>query len=100
MASEVDEVGVVADDVHGPVRNRLGRVEHEQRADLAHAFGDPGRRVGGPEDVRHEHDRDELGAFVDELIQIGLVQTSGVGETEPTQRGAGPLAQELPRHDV
>ena len=46
------------------------------------------------------HERDDLRALVDQLVDVGEVEPTVVGDAEPAQRRAGALAQDLPRHDV
>ena len=64
---------------------------HDQRADLVRPADELLGRVDGAEDVRDEHERDDLGALGDDLVEVGEVEPAVVGEAEPAQRRAGAL---------
>ena len=42
----------------------------------------------------------QLGALVDDGVEVGQVEPAVVGQPEPAQRRAGAAAQLLPRHQV
>ena len=100
MAGEDHEVGAGRGHVDRQVRDRLARVEHDQRADLVGARGDRLERVDGAQDVGLVGERDDLGPLVEQLAEVGQVEAALVGDTEPAQRGAGAAAELLPRHQV
>ena len=85
-----------------PVRHRLGAVEDGDRADGLGPRDDLRDRVDRAENVALVDERDDLGALVDEPFGIGgcEIEPAVFGEAEPAQRRPGPLARQLPRHQV
>ncbi|MPM79769.1 hypothetical protein SDC9_126810 [bioreactor metagenome] len=102
MAGEGDQISLPPGDVGRHLRHRLGRIDDEHGADGVRHPGDRDHRVDGAEHVRLAGDRDDLGAFVDQALGLGLhqVEAALLGHVEPAQGGTGALADELPRHDV
>ena len=102
VAGEGDQVGAEAGHVDRQLRDGLRGVHHHRRADGVAHRGDLGDRVDGAEHVGDVGHRDDLGPLVDQALvrRRGQVEPALVGDVEPAQRGAGPLGQQLPRHDV
>ena len=73
---------------------------HDDGADLVGASGDLGDRVDRAEHVGDPGQRDDLGALGDQLVDVGQVEVTVVGEPEPAQLGALALGEQLPRDDV
>jgi hypothetical protein len=61
---------------------------------------DLGRRVDGPEGVRHVAERDDAGAVAEQLLVHVHPQFAGIRHRHDAQHRAGRLARHLPRHEV
>jgi hypothetical protein len=100
VAGQHEEVGAERGDVDRHVRARLSAVDQDEGTDLAGPADQHVDRVLGPEDVADVHEGQHLGALVHQQLEVGEVEPAVVGQRDPAQRGAGALAEHLPRHQV
>jgi hypothetical protein len=80
VAGERDQVGAQGLHVQGHVRRSLRGVDDDQRTDLVGAADELLGRVDRAEDVRHQHERHDLGSLGDDAIDVGQVQPALVGQ--------------------
>ena len=95
VPGEGDQVGPERVHVDRHLRHGLRGVDDDRRAVRVRRRGDLRHRVDGAEHVRHVGDRDDLGALVDQAGREPAldVEPALVGDVEPAQRRAGPLAR-------
>ena len=100
VRGERREVDVEVDEVHGHVRHGLAGVEDDEGADLP-GPGDEGvDGVDRPEHVRDVGEGEHLRRLVDDLVEPGQVELTGVGDRDPAQLRPGRLGELLPGHEV
>jgi hypothetical protein len=82
------------------VRRRLCRVDDRQRAHLVRPGDDALHRIDGAHRVRLVDERDDPGAFVDDLVDGGVDQAAVVVDRDPPEGRAGTQRQLLPRDEI
>lgn len=98
MPAEGHEIRAEVAHVHGHVRYGLARIHHHDRTDRVCHLRDARDGVDRAEHVRLMCDGNDPGPLGDQVrIQI---EASVVGDTEPSQGGAGALGDLLPRHEI
>ncbi len=70
-------------EVDGHVRHGLARVEDDVRTDLAGTGDEPVDGVDRAEDVGDMREREHLRRLIDDRLEVGQVELSGVGHRDP-----------------
>ena len=100
MTGERREVDAQRRDVDRHVRDALGGVEDDDRADVVGAGGDIGDRVDRAERVADVGQGDEPRAAGEESVEVVEVEPAVIGDRNVREARAGRRGELLPRDEV
>ena len=102
MPGEGNQVCSKGSDINALVGYRLGGINHHDRAHLMGFRRYVSNGIAGTQHVAHMRYGHHLGAIVDQIVAFSRlkIEPALIRDVEPAERGAGLLADKLPRNNV